>query len=89
MEFYVGDHPGMWVGPVVRDSKTNHPVAFVAGGSEKLAPLIAAAPDMLATIKQMLEEMVDFMDSDAEWEGYKTEGMKAAYRVISKAEGGT
>jgi hypothetical protein len=48
---YVGEHRGMWVGPVLRDKETNHPVAFIAGGSQDLAKTLAAAPEMLRRLE--------------------------------------
>jgi len=58
-EFYVGDHPGFWLGPVVRNKATNNPVAFVAAGSEHFSQLLALAPEMLEALRKILHNSQD------------------------------
>jgi hypothetical protein len=58
-EFYVGKHPGLWVGPVIKDKATNHPVAFVAAGSEHFSDLLSLAPEMLEALRKILHNVQD------------------------------
>ena len=52
-EFYVGEHRGIWVGPVIRNKQTNHPVAFVAAGSEHFSEILSLAPEMLEALRKI------------------------------------
>lgn len=50
-------------------------------------PLIAAAPELLAALKRLVEEVEESMESDSDWKGYETRAMKQASEAIAKAEG--
>lgn len=72
----VGEHRGVWVGPVVHaDGKG---VAFVVG-SEDNARLIAAAPELLAALKDLRVFVSDNLIFSPE--------VAVADRAIAKAEG--
>jgi hypothetical protein len=57
---YIGEHRGIWAGPVLRDKETNYPVAFVAGGSENLAKTLAAAPETLRHLETCIELLAHY-----------------------------
>jgi hypothetical protein len=69
----------------VRIEANEGPVAFDV--IDCSAHLIAAAPELLAALKLLLQESIEFMDDGGEWDGYRTKGMKAAKKAINKAEG--
>jgi len=83
----VGTKPGVWTGPVVKADGGNKGVAFVVGPpavDEANARLIAAAPEMLAVLRCLRDDMKSLAFFDAgNIENYLA-GIESA---IAKAEG--
>ena len=70
---------GVWVGPVVMADNGKRGIAFVVGESDANARLIAAAPELLAAIKQGLHQMEHSTGQ---------QDLRALFRsAINKAEG--
>lgn len=92
----VGDKRGVWTGPVVMADNGRRGVAFVCGESEANAHLIAAAPDLLATVKRLREVFEQLSDGD--WRHLdatyvdqliESDGLIGCDQVIAKAKGRT
>lgn len=60
----VGDKRGVWAGPVVMADSGRRGIAFVCGESDANARLIAAAPDLLDAVEELLIYLADWDDPD-------------------------
>lgn len=83
----VGEHRGVWVGPVISAAGGKKGIAFVCLSSESdaTARLIAAAPELLAALKEVAEEC-EYRLRKGEDSGDR-HTLKLCRAAISKAEG--
>lgn len=85
----VGEHRGVWVGPVIRAEGGHKGIAFVVGESDANARLIAAAPELLATL-HIAADALDYaqaqVDSENDAHNLRVRLVQVK-RVIAKAEG--
>lgn len=79
----VGDKRGVWVGPVVMADDGKRGVAFVVGGSVANARLLAAAPELLAALKRVVQYIDEYPTG-----GYHiNDVIRQCHALIAKAEG--
>lgn len=76
----VGDKRGVWAGPVVMAGNGRRGIAFVCGESDANANLIAAAPDLLDAVEELLIYLADWDDPD-------NETCQRARAAVAKAKG--
>ena len=85
----VGEHRGVWVGPVIRAEGGHKGIAFVCGESDANARIIAAAPELLATL-HVAADALDYaqaqVDSENDAHNLRVRLVQVK-RVIAKAEG--
>ena len=85
----VGEHRGVWVGPVIRAEGGHKGIAVVVGESDANARLIAAAPELLATL-HIAADALDYaqaqVDSENDAHNLRVRLVQVK-RVIAKAEG--
>ena len=85
----VGEHRGVWVGPVISAEGGRKGVAFVCGADDANARLIASAPGMLAALK-VADMALDFAQAqvDSERDANQLRGWRRDVQTaINKAEG--
>ena len=96
----VGEHRGVWVGPVIRAEGGHKGIAFVVGESDANARLIAAAPGLLAALKVIKDDLLtldsgDFGHGVKGWRDMDATSVdqlisgsfRVAFDAIAKAEG--
>jgi len=85
----VGEHRGVWVGPVISAEGGKKGVAFVCGESDANARLIASAPELLAAL-HIAADALDYaqaqVDSENDAHNLRVRLVQVK-RVIAKAEG--
>ena len=88
-QWAVGEHRGVWVGPVISAEGGRKGIAFVCGKSDANARLIASAPELLAALK-VADDALDFAQAqvDSERDANQLRGWRREIqKAINKAEG--